>query len=45
MKDGAFTAKKFEMIGRAITRDSMSVDRTLEFKALKELQKNHKDPD
>ena len=45
MKDAAFTAKYYDMIGRRITGDSMSADRIHEFKVLKELQKNHKDPD
>lgn len=45
MKDAAFVAKYYEMIGRAITNDSLSADRIHEFKVLKELQKNHKDPD
>ena len=45
MKDAAFTSKNCKMIGRAITRESMSADRILEFKVLKELRKNYKDPD
>ena len=45
MKDAAYTAKYYEMIGRGISSDSLSADRILEFKVLKELQKNHKDPD
>ena len=43
MKDAVYTAKYYEMIGMDISRDSLSADRILEFKVLKELRKNHKE--
>ena len=45
MKDAAFTAKIYSMIGRVITRDSLSATRIHEYKILRDLLKNHKDPD
>lgn len=45
MKDAAFAAKNYSMIGRAITRDSLSAARIQEYKILRDLLKNHKDPD
>ena len=44
IKDAAYTAKYYEMIGREISPESLSTRRIQEFKVLKELQKNHKDP-